>query len=496
MKKKYIAIFITVFTVAIYIAAIVFWHLYTPDHNLTIQNPGADNRPEGKARKADDVAIGEFFMRYTEWGIGEAECGDVARNIPTLTGQWPHFRGNNYKNIAPTTIPFNFSSDFPIQWKIETGEGYAAPVIYNGLVYLLDYDEKLSSDALRCFSLTSGTELWRRWYRVPMKRNHGFSRTAPAVTNRYVITAGPMGHVMCCDPITGELKWTLDMQKQFETEVPHWYSGQCPRIEDNQLILAPAGKEILMVGIDCETGEIAWQTPNSIGYKMSHSSIMPMTLHGKKTYVYAGIGGVCGISAETADKGKLLWHVDTWKPSVVAPSPLQLSSSQIALTAGYGAGGALLQVKFTDGKWLAAIIDRYKPNEGLSSEQQTPILYEQMVITIPPKDGGAIRGKLVAYSPSNLRTPIWESAADERFGLGPYVVIGNHIFALKEDGELYVYQLQQREMKLIKKQRIMNGRDAWGPMAYADGYLLLRDADRVYGLKILVQDFIIFSRQN
>jgi outer membrane protein assembly factor BamB len=51
-------------------------------------------------------------------------------------------------------------------------------------------------------------------------------------------------------------------------------------------------------------------------------------------------------------------------------------------------------------------------------------------------------------------------------------------------------------MKLIKKQRIMNGRDAWGPMAYADGYLLLRDADRVYGLKILVQDFIIFSRQN
>ena len=471
MKKKNIIILTTLFVVLIYTGIIVFWHLYTPDHNITIQNPGADNRPEGSTRKTDDVMIGEFFMRYVE-------------EPSSLKGQWPCFRGSDYKNIAHTNFIFNFSSDFPVQWKVETGEGYAAPVIYNGLVYLLDYDEKLSSDALRCFSLESGTELWRRWYRVPMKRNHGFSRTAPVVTDKYVVTVGPMGHVMCCDPITGELKWTLDMQKQFETEVPHWYSGQCPRIDDNQLILVPAGKETLMVGMDCETGETVWQTPNSIGYKMSHSSVMPMSLHGKKTYIYAGIGGVCGISGEVADKGKLLWSVDKWKPSVVAPSPVQLSAGEILLTASYGAGGALLQVKNTGGNWSAFITDQYKPNEGLSSEQQTPILYEQMVITILPKDGGGLRGKSAAYSPSDLRTPVWESAADERFGLGPYLIIGNYLFALKDDGELYVYKLQSKGMTLIKKQRIMEGHDAWGPPAYADGYLVLRDADWVYCLKI------------
>ena len=476
MKKKNIIWLITILIALIYTGAIVFWHLYTPDYKVTIQNPGADNRPEGKSRKADEVVIGEFFMRY-------AEGRDVMHYVSAE--QWPCFRGSDYKNIARTNAQFNISSDFSVQWKVETGEGHAAPVIYNGLVYLLDYDEKLSSDMLRCFDLESGTELWRRWYRVPMKRNHGFSRTAPAVTDQYVITMGPYAHLMCCDRLTGELKWTLDVQKQFETEVPFWYSGQCPRIENNQLIVAPAGKETLMAGIDCETGEVAWQTPNSTGYKMSHSSIMPMTLHGKKTYVYAGIGGVCGVSAEVADKGKLLWNVDKWKPSVVAPSPLQLSAGEILLTAGYGSGGALLQVKNTEGKWLATIADQYKPNEGLSSEQQTPILYEQMAITIPPKDGGGIRGKLVAYSPSNLRTPMWESAADERFGLGPYLVISNYLFALKEDGELYVYKLEPKKMTLVKKQRIIDGHDAWGPMAYADGYLILRDADLVYCLKII-----------
>jgi len=471
LKNKNIIGLITVLVVLIYTGAIVFWHLYTPDYKITIQNPGADNRPEGTARKADDVVIGEFFMRYAE-------------NSSLLKGQWACFRGSDYKNIVRTNDNFIFSSDFAVQWKVETGEGHAAPVIYNGLVYFLDYDEKLSSDMLRCFSLESGTELWRRWYRVPLKRNHGFSRTAPVVTDKYVITVGPQAHVMCCDPITGELKWSIDVQKHFETEAPFWYAGQCPRIENNLLILAPAGKEVLMTGIDCETGEMVWQTPNSVGYKMSHSSVMPMTLSGKKTYVYAGIGGVCGVSAEVADQGKLLWNVDKWKPSVIAPSPLQISSSEIVLTAGYGAGSALLHVKNADSKWSATITDQYKPNEGLSSEQQTPILYEQMVITIPPKDGGALRGKVVAYSPANIRTPIWESAADERFGLGPYLIIGNYLFALKDEGELYIYKLEQRKMELVKKQHVMDGVDVWGPMAYADGYLMMRDAHWVYCMKI------------
>ena len=470
-NKQIIRLF-TFLVVLIYTGAIVFWHIYTPMEHLAVQAPGADNRPEGTTRSADDVVIGEFFMRY-------------ANISSSLTGKWPTFRGSDYRNIIRTNDAFNFTTDFPVQWHVETGEGYAAPVIYNGKVYFLDYNEQLSSDALRCFDLETGTELWLRWYRVPMKRNHGFSRTVPVINDKCIITFGPEAHVMCCDPVTGDLKWTIDVKKQFESEVPLWYAGQCPRIEDGQLILAPAGKEVLMAGIDCETGEIVWQTPNTVGYKMSHSSVTPMVIQGKKTYVYAGVGGICGVSAETADKGNLLWSVDTWKPSVIAPSPLLLPNGDIVLTAGYGAGGALLQVRNAGGRWTATITDQYKASEGLSSEQQTPVLYEQMVITIPPKDVGGRRGKIVAYSPSNIRTPIWESAADERFGYGPYFIIGTHLFAFKDDGELYIYKLEQRSLTLVKKQRILKGHDAWGPLAYADGYLLVRDADGVYCLKII-----------
>lgn len=474
MKKKIVTI-ITLSAVAVYTAAIIGWHLYVPRDNLTIQAPGADNRPEGTARKADDVLIGEFFMKY-----------DDAPQTAALTGKWSRFRGEESANIIRTTDAIRTdAADYAELWSVETGEGHAAPVIYNGLVYFLDYNEQLSSDALRCFSLETGKEIWRRWYRVPIKRNHGFSRTVPAIGDGYIITIGPEGHVMCCDPVTGEMKWSLDMQKEYNTEVPFWYTGQCPHVDKGVVVLAPAGEDILLTGVDCLTGEVLWTTPNTLNYKMSHSSVMPMTLGGKKTYVYIGVGGICGISAEESDRGTILWNTTKWQPSVVAPSPLQISSNQIFMVAGYGTGGAMLRVDRSGSQWTATITDQYKPNEGLSSEQQTPIFYNNMIISVMPKDGGGQRGKLVCYSPSNLRSPLWASAADERFGLGPYILINKNLFVFKDDGELYVYEVGQGEMKLLKKQRIMDGADAWGPMAYADGMLIVRDAHMVKCLKII-----------
>lgn len=472
MKQKTIIILSSVIVTLIFSAAIIWWHFYTPDYELIIQAPGMDNRPEGLARTTDNVVIGEFFMLYKE-------------QSSSLTGKWVCFRGEDYTNIVHSsekiTIP---QEDFPILWSAETGEGHASPVIHNGLAYFLDYDEQLSSDALRCFSLENGKELWRRWYRVPMKRNHGFSRTAPVIDENNIITIGPQGHVMCCNPVTGDLKWTLDMQKEFKTEVPFWYAGQCPRMENNTLILAPAGEEVLLTGIDCDSGKIVWQTPNTLNYKMSHSSVTPMTIGGKKMYIYAGVGGVCGVSAEENSRGDLLWHTEKWNPSVIAPSPLQLSDNTIFLVAGYGKGGAVLQINHSAGKWNANVIEQYKPSEGMSSEQQTPILYKNMVISILPKDGGGMRERLVCYTPSNLHVPIWTSASDERFGLGPYMVINDMLFAFKDNGELYIYKIKTGGMKLIKKQRVIDGVDAWGPMAYADGRLLLRDAHNIYCLKI------------
>ena len=470
-KNKYITLAVALF----YLLLLIGWHCYDPTQGLTEAVPGADHRPEGNARRADEVVIGEYFM-----------AEEKPEQVTPLSGEWPCFRGADRNNqITNQPLRKLIEDNYLEQWTIETGEGHAAPVISEGKVYLLDYNEKMNADELRCLELTTGKQLWRRWYRVPMKRNHGFSRTIPAISQDMIVTIGPEGHVMCCDKNDGSLHWTLDMKKRFGTEIPFWYTGQCPLIEDGNLILAPAGTDTLMVGIDLKSGEIAWSTENKIGLKMSHSSIMPMVLNGTRTYTYIGVGGVCGVSGEKESQGKLLWSTNRWQPSVVAPSPLQISNNQIFLVAGYGAGGALLQVDKGSNGWEAVIKDSYKANAGMSCEQQTPINYHGTLITILPKDGGGMRERLAMYTPDNLHAPIWTSAADERFGLGPYLIIDNLLFAFKEDGELYTYQVNPKSMTLLHKQRIMEeGIDAWGPLAYADGFLLLRDSKTVKCLKV------------
>lgn len=473
MKKK--SHYITIAVIAFWTVVLIGWHLYDPSSRFVKFEPGADKRPVGSARKADDVVIGEFFMKYD------------ATFTEGMKDQWSGFRGKDRTNIVSHAIPIKLAEgNFKELWTVETGEGHAAPAVWKGRVYMLDYNEQLSSDALRCFDLQTGAELWRRWYRVPMKRNHGFSRTIPAVTeDGKVMTIGPEGHVMCCNGETGDLLWTLDLKKRFSTEVPFWYAGQCPLIVGDELVVAPAGTDTLMVGLDVATGSVRWATSNEKKLKMSHSSVMPMTLGGKLTLVYAGIGGVCGVSAEGADKGKMLWFTNQWQPSVIAPSPLQLSSNQIFLVAGYGAGGALLQVDKAGNGWQAKVVDQYKADKGMSSEQQTPILYKGNVITILPKDGGGMRERVCIYQPTDLHRTVWTSASDERFGLGPYLVIDGYLFALKEDGQLFVYEIKGKEMRLRNRQNVIkDGADAWGPMAYADGMLLLRDAKTLKCFKI------------
>lgn len=475
-KITWITIGVTIF----YLCLLIFWHFYDPSSHFTESQPGADHRPAGHSRKADDVLIGEFFMQDS------SQLSTLNPQLSTLKGEWPCFRGARFDNQATLSPTAKWlEGDFQEMWSVETGEGHAAPVISEGRVYVLDYDEQLSSDALRCLDLQTGKQLWRRWYRVPMKRNHGFSRTIPAVAGELIVTIGPEGHVMCCDKISGQMRWSIDMKERFGTEIPFWYTGQCPLIYKDMLVLAPAGKDTLMLGLDVKTGQTLWATPNSVQFKMSHSSVIPMTLDGVPTFVYVGVGGVCGVSAETGTQGRLLWSAQEWQPSVVAPSPLQISQNQVFLVAGYGAGGALLQVNRQGTSWHAVIKDNYKASEGMSSEQQTPINYQGTLITILPKDGGGMRERLAMYSPTDIHHPIWTSAADERFGLGPYLVIGDRLFALKEDGELYAYQLNAKSMKLLRKQKIIDeGVDAWGPMAYADGMLIVRDAKTIKCIKV------------
>jgi outer membrane protein assembly factor BamB len=345
-------------------------------------------------------------------------------------------------------------------------------------VYVLDYDEDKRGDALRCFSLDNGMEIWRRWYRVNMKRNHGFSRTIPAVTDQFVVTIGPKGYVMCVDAITGDFLWGIDLVREYGTEIPFWYTGQCPLIDDGIAVIAPGGKA-LMIGVNCSTGEKIWETPNPKGWQMSHSSIVPITVLGRRVYVYSSKGGFVGISAEPDNRGELLWASELWNPSVGAPSPVALKDGRIFIAGGYGSGSVLLKVAENNGIYSVEKLLKYKPDAGMATEQQTPIYYRGYFYAILPKDAGVLRNQLVCYHPDDITTPVWTSGKTNRFGLGPYLIADNKMFVLNDNGVLTLLRVSTRGYEQLAQAQIMDATDAWGPMALVNGRLLLRDSRKM-----------------
>ncbi len=245
---------------------LIWWIGKDPVAEFAESLPGTDNRVGKTDSALEMVYIGEHFEAF----------GDAPH---PLKESWPRFRGEDFDNISksPVKLIDGFNGKAPeILWSHELGEGHAGPAIYKGSVYMLDYDEEKRADMLRCFSLADGKELWRRWYDVNVKRNHGMSRTVPAVTEEYVLTIGPRAHVMCVERVSGDLLWGLDIEKEYGTEIPFWYTGQCPLIDSGKAILATGGKAML-IAVDCATGEILWEVPNELDWKMSHSSIMPFT---------------------------------------------------------------------------------------------------------------------------------------------------------------------------------------------------------------------------
>ncbi len=409
------------------------------------------------------------------------------------TGHWPAFRGENYDGIATDIeLPRTLSDEqVKLLWSVDCGEGYASPAVLDGKVYLLDYDQENRRDALRVFSLETGEEIWRLSYTAKVYRQHGMSRTVPAVTDKYVVTFGPKCHVMCADSQTGEFLWGMNLVSEYQAKVPQWYAGQCPLIDDDKVILAPGGTA-LMIAVDLATGEVLWETPNfDPRWQQSHVSILPITFADRKMYVYSGLAGVCGVAADGENAGEVLWKTREWRPTIAAASTgVDLGEGRIFITSGYEAGAAILQLAEKNDQIVLESYEEFPP-QVFGSEQHTPVFFEGHIYGVMAgiRGQGKIKGQFVCLDRDGKKR--WTSGPDKahRYGLGPYLVADGAVLVMDDHGKLALLAASPEEYKrywqvdLTKLDRFP-GHDTWAPIAVAGDRLLLRDLTKMICVKL------------
>ena len=446
-------------------AALLYWWLAAPPLTYATREPVGDETPTVAPPPGARTASRPASKLPPLPGVLARGVGLAA---PDLPGRWPNFRGPNYDAISPEKVPLarSWPGGKPESiWRVAMGPGYAAAAVARGRVYVLDHDEDKSGDVLRCLSLVDGEEIWRRSYANPLSRQHGISRTIPAVTDTCVVTLGPGCHVLCVDADTGRARWSIDLVAKYGATIPEWYAGQCPLIDAGRAIIAPGGKA-LMIAVDCESGEVVWETPNPDGWKMTHTSIVAMTFAGRRMYVYAATGGTVGVDAET---GEVLWRQPGWRmtPPALAASPVPVGDGKIFCSGGYGAGAAMLQLFEADGKIDSKVLFRLKA-KVFGSEQQTPVFYGGHIYGVNPY------GKLMCLDLAG--NVLWDSSAVRRFtkGYGPYMVADGLLILMGPHGRLTLAEATPRGYRELASAQVA-GKESWGPMALVGGWLIVRD---------------------
>jgi outer membrane protein assembly factor BamB len=465
MRKSFIAKIIPIALTVTGVVLLYVWLSADAAMDITVRLPIAENVPE---IVSDESGVEELRGQLLQF---DGEPAD-------LPGVWPQFRGANFDAVSTEDVALarTWPADGPgVLWSIEVGEGYAGAAVLAGRVYVMDYDRENHADAIRCFSLADGKEIWRHWYPVKVKRNHGMSRTVPAVTDKYIVALGPKCHVTCLDSVTGQFRWMLNLVKDFGAKVPPWYAGQCPLIEDGNVIIAPGG-DALMMAVDCETGEIVWQSPNPRGWVMTHSSVMPAEFMGVRMYIYCGSGGVAGVSAED---GSILWEITDWKIRIAnVPTPVVAGEGLIFLSGGYNAGSMMLQLTQEDDRISAQQVFQLEP-EVFGSPQHTPVFYDGYIYGVRPD------GQLTCLDVDGQ--VVWTSTSAHQFGLGPYTIANGLIYVMNDSGVLTLVDATPSGYMEFGQAKVLDGIESWGPMAIASGRLILRDLNRMICLDITEQ---------
>jgi outer membrane protein assembly factor BamB len=445
--------------------SLVVWFALSPvQFRIGLRLPGADHGPNGESGGSTNPV---FSGRLVQ-GSGQA--------ITNLPGTWPRFRGaeNDGTSRENTKLSHAWQGSDPRElWAIDVGEGYAGAAVRSGRVYVMDYDREKKQDALRCLSLSDGREIWRFAYPDAVKRNHGMSRSVPAVTDKFVVAMGPKCHVVCVDSTTGELRWGLDLVRQFGATVPPWYAAQCPLIDNGAVVLAPGGNDALLLAVELDTGKTLWRTPNPNSRKMTHSSVMPMQIEDERMYIYCANNGVVGVSARD---GSLLWETSEWKISIATvPSPLIIPGGRIFFSGGYNAGSLLAQIKKEGSRFTFQTVLKLGP-EIFGATQHTPIFYDNHIY------GVRADGKFVCL---DLQGKVaWASNPGETFGLGGFILADGIILAMNDSGLLRTLEARSDKWNLLSRAQVLKGRESWGPLALAGGRLIARDFTRMVCLDV------------
>jgi outer membrane protein assembly factor BamB len=378
---------------------------------------------------------------------------------------WPRFMGPNGDGASPEKgLLRAWPADGPkVLWTVKLGPGYGGAAVRDGKVFVLDrVDQK--QDVLRCLDLENGKEQWTFGYDAPGSMDHEGSRSTPTVGEKLVFIIGPFGQLHCLDRATHAVVWKKHLVDDFGGALPRWKVTQSPLLYQDAVIVAPQSAQTGVVALEQATGKERWRS-GPVG-PLAYASPKLLKLDGVEQFVVISTEGVAAVAAKD---GAQLWRY-AHRCMIPIPNVSDLGGGKLFVTAAYMTGSAIIQVALDGDKWNVKELAR---NNEIGGHCHPALVYQDHLYVLcntNERNDGMVcfdtEGKLM-----------WQTKREPFLCKGGSVLTADGLIYVMDgkSGELHVVEPSPAGFKSLAKAKLLEGKEIWGPLALADGRLLLRD---------------------
>jgi outer membrane protein assembly factor BamB len=175
---------------------------------------------------------------------------------------WPQFRGPNSSGLGDGKPPVQFGPGQDVLWKTPVGAGLSSPIVWEGRVFLTEFDRATRQLATLSIDRRTGKILWRRTIAPQqIEKVHELSSPAGAtpVTDgeRVYVYFGSYGLVSY--DLNGTPKWERPLPMP---ENPYGAVAS-PIVAGDLLVLNHQGKDAYLLAVNRRDGRTVWKTDRS-----------------------------------------------------------------------------------------------------------------------------------------------------------------------------------------------------------------------------------------
>jgi outer membrane protein assembly factor BamB len=381
---------------------------------------------------------------------------------------WPGHLGPHHDGTSPESLHIDPAAPWPVLWKKEVGQGFAAPAIVGDKLILFHrIDEK---EIVECLNAKTGDSIWTSSYPATFQCDYTEDegpRATPTIAQDRVYTFGADGILGCRALADGKVLWSINVKSILHADKGFFGFSSSPLIEGKALVLNLGGKSAGMAAFDINSGKLLWSVLDDEP-GCSSPILFP---HAGQRYIASLTGAALNLLDPTNGHTIARHPFRTRKQaSVNAMTPLVVDD-QIFIAAAYGSGAAVLRF---DGQQLTPL---WSSDDALSCHYNTPVYHNGYLFGFHGKQNTGPDLRCIEWKTGKV---MWTA---EGVGHGSITLAGDDLLIQTSRGELIIAPASEKAFKPLVRRQVV-GRESRADAALVDGYYFVRDRQQLLGLDL------------